>query len=507
MQQSQPKTHGAAAATPVWHTWHTPVPERDIDPMLRTHLHTWRATLFVSLGLAAGGCAGKAVSEGAEGEDEESTSTNEDPPVRLPEHLRCDGDVPSELGVALRECANGIVHRPASAEESDCPGCPLRGPILYGTGPDACVDDADCRAGTLCIASSELVNATAECIQSVGYAPRQYLRHFACQTPEDECGADSQCSAGTTCALVGGARACTENVVCSGGVPGRPFLIGAEARVAELCAGQDWCGPALTPPDALDACSRVRAAQHWQAVALMEHASIAAFARFTLQLLGLGAPLELTLQSQAALRDETEHARRCFALAARYAGRHIGPGPLPMAGALSEESLASIVRLTFAEGCVGETCAALEAAEALEGATDAAVREALELIARDERRHAELAWHFVSWALEQDPTGAARDAVQAELQRLRREQNGQRPATSGHEDAERESSLRNHGVLGAERCRELRRAAILELVLPCAERLLARPRRGAYAAASAPAVALAATHPPMMMLGPIESAL
>ena len=63
-------------------------------------------------------------------------------------------------------------------------------------------------------------------------------------------------------------------------------------------------------------------------------------------------------------------------------------------------TLRDVVRLTLREGCLGETLAALEARHALAHCTEPRVSAVLELIAKDERRHAELAWRFVRWALE-----------------------------------------------------------------------------------------------------------
>jgi hypothetical protein len=132
----------------------------------------------------------------------------------------------------------------------------------------------------------------------------------------------------------------------------------------------------------------------------MEHASIAAFARFSLQLLALGAPPELVDACTQALGDETTHTKLCFALASAYAGHAIGPGPLDVAGSLDVTSLADIVDLVIAEGCFGETSAALDALSAAETATDPVIAAVYSQIAHDEQRHAELAFRFVRWALE-----------------------------------------------------------------------------------------------------------
>src|SRR5262249_52170734 len=138
----------------------------------------------------------------------------------------------------------------------------------------------------------------------------------------------------------------------------------------------------------------------WTDVARMEHASIAAFARFTMHLLKLGSPAWLVERSNLAMADETAHAKIAFSLASRFARHDIGPGPLDIDGALSQSSFHDILVTTIREGCIGETVAAIEAAEALEYVQDPAARRALERIAADEARHAELAWQFVGWVLE-----------------------------------------------------------------------------------------------------------
>jgi hypothetical protein len=141
------------------------------------------------------------------------------------------------------------------------------------------------------------------------------------------------------------------------------------------------------------------AGQAWLDDACMEHASIASFARFSLQLIALGAPPDLIAEAHRAGLDEIEHARHCFAIASRLLGRPVGPGPLPMADVTIETSLAHVAAETVREGCVGETLASLYAREQRDVARDPEIRDALEVIAEDEARHAELAWRFVRWAL------------------------------------------------------------------------------------------------------------
>lgn len=118
----------------------------------------------------------------------------------------------------------------------------------------------------------------------------------------------------------------------------------------------------------------------------------------------MGAPPELLEAAHAAAVDEIDHARRCFALASAYAGQELKPGSLDLAGALDTGfSLAELCEATVLEGCVGETLAAIEAAECAAQSREPAVRIALEIIAADEQRHAELAWAFVRWAVTSRP--------------------------------------------------------------------------------------------------------
>src|SRR6185369_11423611 len=115
----------------------------------------------------------------------------------------------------------------------------------------------------------------------------------------------------------------------------------------------------------------------WLKDALEEHASVAAFARFTLLLLSVGAPPELIILSQRASLDEVQHARACFALARRYGSGNVGPAELQVADSVAVVTLAELAALTVTEGCVGETLGTLLAAEQLAQARDPEVQRVL----------------------------------------------------------------------------------------------------------------------------------
>ena len=198
-------------------------------------------------------------------------------------------------------------------------------------------------------------------------------------------------------------------------VPGRA-LRDAEDRavVAGSAARSDWSADVRPRVDALTIAEREELARAWLATAALEHASIASFARFALDLMALGAPPHLVAGAHAAAEDEIVHARIAFAIASAYAGRELGPGALAFDGQRAPLDLTTFARETFVDGCIGETIAAIEAREASRGADDPSVRSAHRRIARDEERHAELAWRTLAWAVREggDPV---RETIRAAL--------------------------------------------------------------------------------------------
>lgn len=178
---------------------------------------------------------------------------------------------------------------------------------------------------------------------------------------------------------------------------GRPFLVGGSARVAELHPSS----PLHEASTARD--ERALLAEAWLRDALMEHASVAAFARLTLQLLALGAPAELVSASQRASLDELWHAEFCFAKASQHASRPLRPGPLNVSGALDDTSLAGLIESNLYEGCIGETLAAVRLKRQAETVRDPELKEALLAISEDEANHAELAFRIMAFCYERAP--------------------------------------------------------------------------------------------------------
>ncbi|HMR06844.1 MAG TPA: hypothetical protein PKA88_13740, partial [Polyangiaceae bacterium] len=200
-------------------------------------------------------------------------------------------------------------------------------------------------------------------------------------------------------------------------VGGRPFKVDGELRVASVCERDGWCCTLETKTVHVDAVTEKALAQAWLADAQLEHASVAAFARLSLQLMALGAPAEFVRRSQAASIDEIRHAENCFALASRHANTKLGPDTLSLDGILGAVNLETLVRETFEEGCIGETLAAMQAAEGARVAGDETARGVLSAIEMEESQHAALAFRIVRWALGGD--SSLKNVVLEELEKAR----------------------------------------------------------------------------------------
>ena len=240
---------------------------------------------------------------------------------------------------------------------------------------------------------------------------------------------------------------------------GRPFMVEGAARVASIEVRGDWLSRAVAGAAELDETTRATLAAWWTRQALDEHAAVASFARFALELLSVGAPAEIVRSTQVALGEEITHAEICFGLASAYVGKAVGPGALPIEGA----------------GEARATLADIAAAAARDEATDPAARAALAVIARDEAEHAALAFRFVAWAVREggprvraSVDSAFRAAIAAPPL----------PLPEGEGDPAR---LRAHGVLpGAER-RVLAERCLAEVIAPTARALVHEVAAGAPA--------------------------
>jgi hypothetical protein len=497
----------------------------------RTQTGRWRWVILGALGVVPTGCAGGAGDAktdtsnvdfqghggaSSSGSGAAVTGGTASGPTTAPS--ACEPPL-TDLGGGWERCGNGMIHRQTIGSctsrlprpdavvrtypdpvpeapcryDSDCTEKPHGYCAWSEDGADiycqyGCLTNADCNAGYVCVCGDPIgVCRAATCATDdecgAGLLCSDYIvdpgcggQAFACQSAADSCAAESDCAPHEYCVRGRFAEAIAPDAprYCSPAqcVIGRPFLVGGDDRLASAAARSDWYPSACNGARATALEPALRDAIHrgWLEQALMEHASVAAFARFSLQLLALGAPAELCSQAARAMQDEVEHARACFEQARRHADSDVGPGPLDMTGALDATDLQAIVLGTIAEGCIGETLAAVEAAEALAHCEDESARATLQRIAEDETRHAELAWRFVAWALEVGPA-ALREQVRVAFQDADRSE-----AASGRLSPF-DLQLAQHGLIAASLRGELRRRVMRDVIAPCARALLGSTER------------------------------
>ena len=167
--------------------------------------------------------------------------------------------------------------------------------------------------------------------------------------------------------------------------------------------GASFAGLALVPaaPQAV----RAGLAAEWRENGRTEHASVAAFARLTLDLMALGAPASLVESANRDARDEIRHTELCFSLARGLDGAELGPGAFPRAGAARtlprnrRLALAKLAVDSLVDGALHEGVSARVIAQLVRRSQDAVMTEVLREIAADEGRHAAHGWDAVRWCL------------------------------------------------------------------------------------------------------------
>jgi hypothetical protein len=407
--------------------------------------------------------------------------------------VKCDMQVPA---------CNGMEMSASCKSDADCqvPGAPPHGKCGHiesqgDLGGNAyttcgcvypCETDADCGGKSVCVCSGVLKDdnpwpscASASCATGQDCASGEcgaasydsgcgYELGLACRTPNDPCRVDSQCPANNQCVAPygNGAFTCQQK----GCAIGRPLLVEGRARTAASAARLDWADAAIAPEVApLPGDVRAALAAQWADVAALEHASIASFARFSLELCALGAPPDLLLRAQRAAADEVAHARIAFALASAYGGRPLGPSALDVRGVAPSLDAASIVAALVEEACVGETLGAAEARALAGFVRDPALAAAYERIAEDEGRHAELGWATLAWLLREGGEELREVAARA----------FERATAAARVDPALPSDVvaPEHGLLSPAMLGALRRQALDEVVTPCAGALLGTPAR------------------------------
>lgn len=183
---------------------------------------------------------------------------------------------------------------------------------------------------------------------------------------------------------------------------GRQLRQDGELKFAPVVDGGDWVpgGGEVDVPDAL----RAPLAAAWRGNGRTEHASVAAFARLSLELVALGAPPELLVDAALDAVDEVRHTEACFGLARALDGRLLSPGPLPEAttagaldGADRTERLIELAVASLVDGALQEGTSARVLARLWPDVAEPKISAMVRRIAADEGKHAAHAWDVVAW--------------------------------------------------------------------------------------------------------------
>lgn len=160
--------------------------------------------------------------------------------------------------------------------------------------------------------------------------------------------------------------------------------------------------------------TREALAAQWRENGRTEHASVAAFARLTLDLITLGAPPELVADANRDALDEIRHAELCFGLAWAIDGRVESPGAFPAAARarmLSRSRTLALAELavdSLVDGALHEGVSARIIAKLAKRCEAPAIQSILKEIAADEGRHARHGWDVVRWCLTEGGEPVAR---------------------------------------------------------------------------------------------------
>lgn len=172
-----------------------------------------------------------------------------------------------------------------------------------------------------------------------------------------------------------------------------------------ICAGRRPHGARLS------ARAIATAAQFFAAQARLEALSIVAFEELADALVAHEAPRALVTAARRAARDEVDHTRTCTRLARAFGNR--AESPQPRRSRCPPPSIEALAIDNAVEGEVRETWGATLATWQAVAARSPAVRRAMNRIASDEARHAELASAISAWASTRLSVTARRRAADA----------------------------------------------------------------------------------------------
>lgn len=199
----------------------------------------------------------------------------------------------------------------------------------------------------------------------------------------------------------------------------------------------------------IDEATERRILAHWANEASAESASIPAFIALARDLRRVGAPTGLVAQALRAAREEAIHTELCRSLANAHSPMelHVETPATPVPMDLDRQTLLRRLALeAFWDGCLAEGVAASVAQRSVHRTKDATTRNALCVIARDERHHAELSRQILDYCLLEGGL-SIRDALVAIMEEKRCEE-ARIDRFDAEDDAYDEDSARGFGLAG-----------------------------------------------------------
>ena len=371
-------------------------------------------------------------------------------------------------------CARGIIIKTGPAN------CASPDPVNPCNSDDNCGEGEQCLCGTPTRSISRCVSAEctsgSECeLGSCGVASLHsgcdLIESISCFTENDRCRSTEDCDDLTSCFpmnSVDGWRC--EEFFCG---EGRPLLDDGEARVAPLECSHDWVAT-LPQIDEVNLCQRDldRVIEYWRSVTQLEHSSVASFARFTLQMMSVGAPAELLAEIQLAAADEVKHAQSAAVILSALSGVALSPGALSLDDLSLETSRVALIESLILEACVGETLGVAEITEALKRCDREFVRSHLAQVLKDETRHAGLAWGSLRWLIESAPRDEQAHLIRVTQETFRRAANHLGlTARVVQLRVTPDIALNSWGVLSPSQTQAIRIRAYRTVVLPCLREL------------------------------------
>jgi len=184
-----------------------------------------------------------------------------------------------------------------------------------------------------------------------------------------------------------------------GPTEGRPLIFDGVAQIASISVGTTWSKGPLPKSHQLTLEQCKILSDFWLRTARLEHASVASFHQFALDLMKFGASPELLMRTNKAVMDEISHAKAAFAITEVFLGQPLSPKEFHMRIEPAKD-LADFAKKVALEGAINETLAVVLASLQREKCTDSAIRNFLTDIILEEAEHAELAWDTLRWLVQ-----------------------------------------------------------------------------------------------------------